>query len=591
MLAVLSLALYTIVGLVGTAAAADAPFAANGKAVSEWAAADVFAFVDTLNTLQPNAKKVLRAKAKHVMVHHHTSSYPIPDDCPIEGKPMAACPYPFNGTFLLGLKKETLMTKGHWEEVEILMADNAVTAILTARDRYVDAWLALHEDDGPDVAESAPPLVYQDETAPDLGPQHSYDGKQVGMWSSGDVAEWLKSLGALSDEEKGQVKDKFRAIKADEEEGVDHKFNMHNAPFNGVDLHFVKEKHLTNPGTTKKTALVEGLARRLIEARDAIVKVTDYIDTANSLSLDDPEALAKHFTGRPMWDWVHSNVQEFFLSMELKRDVKKALSYQLSDWMIWHPVKGTGMISGQQMMMSERDWRKLFNGVFSGGPGQKKVDDMCLAWKHYLKNEKEEFKKGRQLVTPQLDEDDPDFGKANVAVSMSPEEGVKLIGGGPVEERLLHGGPPPKDDDDQHVDMGHQDQHMDMDHGDGMEDLEEAPVLDTPPGDGDDGHGEHADEDGRAQAQEEWNNLPEHSEGEGEGEGEHSEGEHGELTEHEPHVYDEHGEHDNSPSDDEHLADGEHLAGTFTGNPEEGHPEQDSPEHDVSTDEEVHDEL
>ena len=70
--AVLSLALYTIVGLVGTAAAADAPFAANGKAVSEWAAADVFAFVDTLNTLQPNAKKVLRAKAKHVMVHHHT---------------------------------------------------------------------------------------------------------------------------------------------------------------------------------------------------------------------------------------------------------------------------------------------------------------------------------------------------------------------------------------------------------------------------------------------------------------------------------------------------------------------------------------
>ena len=245
---------------------------------------------------------------------------------------MAACPYPFNGTFLLGLKKETLMTKGHWEEVEILMADNAVTAILTARDRYVDAWLALHEDDGPDVAESAPPLVYQDETAPDLGPQHSYDGKQVGMWSSGDVAEWLKSLGALSDEEKGQVKDKFRAIKADEEEGVDHKFNMHNAPFNGVDLHFVKEKHLTNPGTTKKTALVEGLARRLIEARDAIVKVTDYIDTANSLSLDDPEALAKHFTGRPMWDWVHSNVQEFFLSMELKRDVKKALSYQLSDW-------------------------------------------------------------------------------------------------------------------------------------------------------------------------------------------------------------------------------------------------------------------
>ena len=113
--------------------------------------------------------------------------------------------------------------------------------------------------------------------------------------------------------------------------------------------------------------------------------------------------------------------------------------------MIWHPVKGTGMISGQQMMMSERDWRKLFNGVFSGGPGQRKVDDMCLAWKHYLKNEKEEFKKGRQLVTPQLDEDDPDFGKANVAVSMSPEEGVKLIGGGPVEERLLHGGPPPKD--------------------------------------------------------------------------------------------------------------------------------------------------
>ena len=243
------------------------------------------------------------------MIHHHTSLYPIPDDCPIEGKPDAGCPYPFNGSILLELKKLQLTTKAHWEEVEILMADDAAAAIISARDKYLDAWLELHEDDMGGAAIGAgsdlKPVKYQDEAeVPSLGPDHQFDGKQMASWGAVEVTDWLASLGSLSAEEKTEVARKFKDIKMDEahEDAVGP---VSHDDFDGNDLTYVRASHLRTSAKFLKSEVVvsEAVTSKLIAERDAYRKQTE--DQSSRPDKNGPT----YYMNTPMWNWKHKHVK------------------------------------------------------------------------------------------------------------------------------------------------------------------------------------------------------------------------------------------------------------------------------------------
>ena len=176
--------------------------------------------------------------------------------------------------------------------------------------------------------------------------------------------------------------------------------------------------------------------------------------------------------------------------MDVKRPLKEKIQRDLSDWvsnycaccmfltllrsvapcvqMVWDGT-GTRAIEGFELMQTEQNWRKLFNEVFRGDreehAGHKHIDAMCQMWKDYLKNEKEEFKKGRKLYTPVLEEGDPGYGEPVKVVAVDSEAQLSLIGGGDVAAKYLHGGEAPLEDDshmqhDQPM-MAHEHEHSD----------------------------------------------------------------------------------------------------------------------------------
>ena len=266
-----------------------------GKPMSDWTEDDVWAWVASLKGLKKNTKSLLREKAREVMRDHHTSMYPIPDECPIVGDDSAGCPYPFNGTMLISMKESNLLKKAGWEDKEILITRDAALVLFKARDKYIDQWLELNEDlsAGEEPKEK---LVYVEPEFEPHGQDASYDGKQMTTFNGLDVQDWLKLLDDLSDDEKADIAKKFKEIKMDE--ALQDDDSPGPQPFDGNDLLFLKPIHIRMPASWEKTKFVlsESVTNTLISKRDAYRKSTE--DPADAIALTDPN----HYKNKPMWD-------------------------------------------------------------------------------------------------------------------------------------------------------------------------------------------------------------------------------------------------------------------------------------------------